>query len=154
GGRGAGGAGGGAGATQRGGGHGKRVGLLDQCPGPGGRCRWWRGGAGRRALLGGVGGFGPPPRLGRDGARGAHPAGAPRARRRVDRRSPYRPGPGPGSGPAAAPGQGVRRTVLARRRRWALGRRVLGAHRPVVLVRPANTTLVLPGRARLGLAMK
>jgi non-homologous end joining protein Ku len=29
------------------------------------------------------------------------------------------------------------------RQRWALGRMVLGGHRQVVLVRPADTTLVL-----------
>jgi hypothetical protein len=33
--------------------------------------------------------------------------------------------------------------VLAQRQRWALGRMVLGGHRQVVLVRPADTTLVL-----------
>jgi hypothetical protein len=32
---------------------------------------------------------------------------------------------------------------LAQRQRWALGRMVLGGHRQVVLVRPADTTLVL-----------
>ena len=46
-------------------------------------------------------------------------------------------------GPAAEPGYGVLRLALARRQRWALGRMVLGGHRQVVLVRPADTTLVL-----------
>src|SRR5262245_41828427 len=38
---------------------------------------------------------------------------------------------------------GVLRLALAQRQRWALGRMVLGGHRQVVLVRPADTTLVL-----------
>jgi DNA end-binding protein Ku len=46
-------------------------------------------------------------------------------------------------GPAAEPGYGVLRLALAQRHRWALGRMVLGGHRQVVLVRPADTTLVL-----------
>jgi DNA end-binding protein Ku len=46
-------------------------------------------------------------------------------------------------GPAAEPGYGVLRLALAKRQRWALGRMVLGGHRQVVLVRPADTTLVL-----------
>jgi len=46
-------------------------------------------------------------------------------------------------GPAAEPGYGVLRLALAQRQRWALGRMVLGGHRQVVLVRPADTTLVL-----------
>jgi DNA end-binding protein Ku len=46
-------------------------------------------------------------------------------------------------GPAAEPGYGVLRLALAQKQRWALGRMVLGGHRQVVLVRPADTTLVL-----------
>jgi DNA end-binding protein Ku len=46
-------------------------------------------------------------------------------------------------GPAAEPGYGVLRLALVKRQRWALGRMVLGGHRQVVLVRPADTTLVL-----------
>jgi len=46
-------------------------------------------------------------------------------------------------GPAAEPGYGVLRLALAKRQRWALGRMMLGGHRQVVLVRPADTTLVL-----------
>src|SRR5262249_1248354 len=46
-------------------------------------------------------------------------------------------------GPAAEPGYGVPRLALAQKLRWALGRMVLGGHRQVVLVRPADTTLVL-----------
>jgi DNA end-binding protein Ku len=46
-------------------------------------------------------------------------------------------------GPAAEPGYGVLRLALAQRQCWALGRMVLGGHRQVVLVRPADTTLVL-----------
>jgi DNA end-binding protein Ku len=46
-------------------------------------------------------------------------------------------------GPAAEPGYGVLRLALTKRQRWALGRMVLGGHRQVVLVRPADTTLVL-----------
>jgi DNA end-binding protein Ku len=46
-------------------------------------------------------------------------------------------------GPAAEPGYGVLRLALAKRQRWALGRMVLGGHRQMVLVRPADTTLVL-----------
>src|SRR5215831_7647091 len=46
-------------------------------------------------------------------------------------------------GPAAEPGYGVLRLALAQRQRWALGRMVLSGHRQVVLVRPADTTLVL-----------
>src|SRR5262249_50808451 len=46
-------------------------------------------------------------------------------------------------GPAAEPGYGVLRLALAQRQRWALGGMVLGGHRQVVLVRPADTTLVL-----------
>src|SRR5262249_4703460 len=46
-------------------------------------------------------------------------------------------------GPAAEPGYAVLRLALAQRQRWALGRMVLGGYRQVVLVRPADTTLVL-----------
>ena len=46
-------------------------------------------------------------------------------------------------GPAAEPGYGVLRLALAKRQRWALGRMVLGGQRQVVLVRPADTSLVL-----------
>ena len=46
-------------------------------------------------------------------------------------------------GPAAEPGYGVLRLALAQKQRWALGRMVLGGHRQVVLVRPADTNLVL-----------
>ena len=46
-------------------------------------------------------------------------------------------------GPAAEPGYGVLRMALAQGQRWALGRMVLGGHRQVVLVRPADTTLLL-----------
>jgi DNA end-binding protein Ku len=46
-------------------------------------------------------------------------------------------------GPAAEPGYSVLRLALAQRCRWALGRMVLGGQRQVVLVRPADTTLVL-----------
>jgi Ku protein len=45
-------------------------------------------------------------------------------------------------GPAVESGYGVLRLVLAQKQRWALGRMVLGGHRQVVLVRPADTTLV------------
>jgi non-homologous end joining protein Ku len=40
-------------------------------------------------------------------------------------------------------GYGVLRLALAQRQRWVLGRMVLSGHRQVVLVRPADTTLVL-----------
>jgi len=46
-------------------------------------------------------------------------------------------------GPAAAFAYDVLRTAMAQRSRWALGRMVLGGHRQAVLVRPANTLLVL-----------
>jgi DNA end-binding protein Ku len=46
-------------------------------------------------------------------------------------------------GPAAETSYGVLRLALAQRRRWALGRMVLGGHRQVVLVRPAGMSLVL-----------
>ncbi len=46
-------------------------------------------------------------------------------------------------GPAAEPGYGVLRIALAQRQRWALGRMVLGGHRQVVVLRPADTALVL-----------
>src|SRR5262249_39833231 len=46
-------------------------------------------------------------------------------------------------GRAAERGCGVLRLALAKRQRWALGRMVLGGHRQMVLVRPADTTLVL-----------
>jgi DNA end-binding protein Ku len=46
-------------------------------------------------------------------------------------------------GPAAEPGYGVLRLALAQRQRWALGRMVLGGQRQVVVVRPADTALVL-----------
>src|SRR5262252_5845427 len=46
-------------------------------------------------------------------------------------------------GPAAEPGYGVLRMALAQQQRWALGRMVLGGHRQVVLVRPADSALVV-----------
>jgi DNA end-binding protein Ku len=46
-------------------------------------------------------------------------------------------------GPAAEPGYGVLRLALAQRQRWALGRMVLGGQRQVVVVRPADTALVM-----------
>jgi DNA end-binding protein Ku len=46
-------------------------------------------------------------------------------------------------GPAAEPGYGVLRMALAQRQRWALGRMVLGGQRQVVVVRPADTALVV-----------
>jgi DNA end-binding protein Ku len=45
-------------------------------------------------------------------------------------------------GPAAERGYAVLREALAQRRRWALGRMVLGGHRQLVLVRPAGDLLV------------
>jgi DNA end-binding protein Ku len=46
-------------------------------------------------------------------------------------------------GPAAAPGYAVLQAALVARQRWALGRMVLGGHRQVVLVRPADSVLVV-----------
>ena len=46
-------------------------------------------------------------------------------------------------GPAAETGYGVLRLALAQRQRWALGRMVLGGQRQVVVLRPADTALVL-----------
>jgi DNA end-binding protein Ku len=46
-------------------------------------------------------------------------------------------------GPAAEPGYAVLKAALVARQRWALGRMVLGGHRQVVLVRPADTALVV-----------
>src|SRR6516165_9075873 len=46
-------------------------------------------------------------------------------------------------GPAAEPGYAVLQAALVARQRWALGRMVLGGHRQVVLVRPAETALVV-----------
>jgi DNA end-binding protein Ku len=46
-------------------------------------------------------------------------------------------------GPAAELGYGVLRLALAQRQRWALGRMVLGGHRQVVVVPPADTALVV-----------
>ena len=46
-------------------------------------------------------------------------------------------------GPAAERGYQVLCDTMRQRRRWAIGRVVFGGHRNVVLVRPANTTLVL-----------
>jgi DNA end-binding protein Ku len=45
-------------------------------------------------------------------------------------------------GPAAQRGYAVLREALVQRRRWALGRMVLGGHRQLVLVRPAGDLLV------------
>jgi DNA end-binding protein Ku len=46
-------------------------------------------------------------------------------------------------GPAAEPGYAVLQAALVARQRWALGRMVLGGHRQVVLVRPADSVLVV-----------
>jgi DNA end-binding protein Ku len=46
-------------------------------------------------------------------------------------------------GPAAVPAYNVLRTAMSQRCRWALGRIVLGGHQQVVLIRPADTLLVL-----------
>jgi non-homologous end joining protein Ku len=46
-------------------------------------------------------------------------------------------------GPAAAPGYAVLQAALVARQRWALGRMVLGGHRQVVLLQPAETALVV-----------
>jgi DNA end-binding protein Ku len=46
-------------------------------------------------------------------------------------------------GPAAEPSYAVLKAALVARQRWALGRMVLGGHRQVVLVRPADTALVV-----------
>ena len=46
-------------------------------------------------------------------------------------------------GPAAAPGYAVLQAALVARQRWALGRMVLGGRRQVVLVRPADSALVV-----------
>jgi DNA end-binding protein Ku len=48
-------------------------------------------------------------------------------------------------GPAAERGFAVLREALVQRRRWALGRMVLGGHRRLVLVRPAGDVLVAQG---------